>query len=369
MSERDSSEETTPGGGGEGVDFDALAQAASAARQACPPAWIAIDTETSGVSYGDEAFCVTAAWPDGEAEYTGHYLELSHPASRKVAEDLLEHTPIWVFHNAKFDLQKLLLAGVISREDVARAEIHDTEALAHLLDENRSKKLKDLAVDLLGWDDTISVELKTKPGQFREVSREKYELDEARRKLKLKIEDGYEVLPREVVIPYAIRDAEFTARLYDLLSAGMAAQDEGLQALYQREMELTIVLLDVESAGVKVDVPYLEETNRRLVRECFRIEADILQLTGRDEFVNHHEWIKSAFADLGEDVPADTQADTLAGLDSPLAALITEWRTVSKLQSTYIQPMLAEQIGGILHPNFRQHGTRTGRMSSGGATG
>lgn len=364
--EGDTSTSTEGGSPEPGLDFDAAAKAAVEGFEIEQPGYVAIDTETSGVAYFDQAFCVTVAWKDPGTGYSGHYLELASEQGLFAARYILAETPTWVFHNAKFDLQKLLLAEVIRRKDIDAHYLHDTEAMAHLLDENRKKGLKQLAVDLLDYTDTITVEKKTKKGEFREVSKEKYELDEARRKLKLKIEDGYEVLPRAVVVPYAIRDAVFTAQLHDLLAGQLAAQDEELNALYRREMELTKVLLDVEAAGVKVDVPYLGETSRDLVRQSFELEGQILELSGREEFVNHHEWIKSALDARGVHVE-DTQAETLAACGDPLAAAIVEWRRVAKLHSTYIQPMLGEERDGILHPNFRQHGTRTGRMSSGAA--
>jgi DNA polymerase I-like protein with 3'-5' exonuclease and polymerase domains len=54
-------------------------------------------------------------------------------------------------------------------------------------------------------------------------------------------------------------------------------------------------------------------------------------------------------------------------LEDELAGLIVELREANKIKSTYFDALDAEAKDGILHPNFRQHGTRTGRMSSGAA--
>src|SRR5438876_12419161 len=55
-----------------------------------------------------------------------------------------------IFHNPKFDIQKLELIGISIMESKAPYHIHDTECLSHLLDEQRPKRLKYLAKELLG---------------------------------------------------------------------------------------------------------------------------------------------------------------------------------------------------------------------------
>lgn len=352
------------------VDFRALAQETWEAYTRDQPEWIAVDTETEGTAYFDRAFCATFAWPSdhGEEGYYQGYVELFDGGAPEVAREILKHHT-QVYHNPKFDLQKLIQEGVLVRSELADRVFHDTEAIYHLLDEQSDKGLKDLAISVLNYDDTIMVPYKSgkKKGELHPVSREKHELDAARKKAKKKVSDGYECLPREVVIPYAMKDAWFTAKLFDVLYPQLMNKDDQLKALYAREMRLMLVLLDIESKGVRVDLEYLGETSAELARKIFRTEAQILQITGREEFVNHHDWIKSAFKERNITL-ADTQAETLMDIDDPLAECIVEFRRLSKLHSTYIQPMLTEQRDGILHPNFRQHGTRTGRMSSGGAS-
>jgi DNA polymerase I-like protein with 3'-5' exonuclease and polymerase domains len=346
-----------------GIDYEQMAQAALGAWMDRRPPYIGVDTETEGVAFFDKAFAITISWPG--ADSGGSYFEVARQVPADAAREILSGTDTWVFHNAKFDLQKLILGGFINRSDLAERTVHDTEAIAHLLDENSGKRLKDLAITHLGWDDTIEVPLKSDPSKTRLVSREKYDLDNARRELKLRISDGFDKLPREVLIPYAIRDADFTVRLFDKLYPRLEVSDSGLQELYRREMELSLVLLDVEARGMGLDAAYVEETSRRVAGEMLTQELAIRKITKREEFVDHHEWIKSAFAEQGITLP-DTQKATLADQEHPLAGAIVEYRRLKKLHSTYLSAMLAEQRDGVLHPGFRQHGTRTGRMSSGG---
>jgi DNA polymerase I-like protein with 3'-5' exonuclease and polymerase domains len=344
------------------IDFGALAQEALSRWKADSPSSIGIDTETSGVAFFDPAFCVTVAWDSDEGDYTGHYLELVSEDAFEACREILLGTENWVFHNAKFDLQKLILAGVITREEVDGVYIQDTEAMAHLIDPNADKKLKRLAMDYLDWDDTITVEKKNGEGTY-EVSAEKYALDTARRKLKLKKEDGYAVLPRDVLIPYAIADALMTIELYDQLLPRLTSRAQALRELYAREMRLALVLLDIEAAGMRVDMDYVDSTIKQLTGTMYAQSERIKSLTGEAEFKDHHVWIKRVLLDLGLKVD-NVQADTLEELDHPVVVAILEWRKTKKMYD-YFHAIQTEQRYSILHPSFRQHGTKTGRMSSG----
>jgi DNA polymerase I-like protein with 3'-5' exonuclease and polymerase domains len=344
------------------IDFSALAQAALSDWKAESPESLGCDTETSGVAFFDGAFCVTVAWRKADGTYSGHYLELISEDAFEACQEILLGTENWVFHNAKFDLQKLILAGVISREDVDGVYIQDTEAMAHLLDPNADKKLKKLAVEYLDWDDTITVERKNGDGTY-EVSGEKYALDTARRKLKVKKEDGYAVLPRDVLIPYAVADALMTIQLYDQLLPRLTSRAQPLRELYAREMKLALVLLDIEAAGMRVDMDYVNSTIKTLTGTMYNQSERIKSLTGEAEFKDHHVWIKRVLLDLGLEV-ADVQAATLEELDHPVVVAILEWRKTKKMYD-YFHAIQTEQRHDILHPSFRQHGTKTGRMSSG----
>lgn len=332
------------------------------------PGTIAIDTETTGRAYADTAFCATVAWRKSSGDTTAHYLELADRDSFHALQMMADLTAYWVFHNAKFDLQKLIAAEVITRQQVRWERLHDTEAIAHLLDEQQLKGLKTLAVSHLNWTDVIEVPYKSGPraktGETRPVSAEKYAVDSARRKLKLTKDDGYDKLPREVVIPYALKDAELTLELFYYLYPLLMGKDEELIALYEREMRLSVALLDVELAGLAVDIHYVKRTIKDLSRQLLTTELEIKALTG-EPWKDHHTYIMPHFETLGIKAD-DSQKATLKELDHPFAKAILEWRRVKKLRD-YFLAIERENVNGILHPNFRQHGTKTGRMSSGEA--
>lgn len=332
------------------MDFALWAEAAQIMWDSHRPKYVAVDTETEGVAFWDRPFCVTVAWRYDGYHYS-HYLELGQDGVNDVVKHIIANSEYLVFHNAKFDLQKLILAGLMAAEGRSPHSVHDTEALAHLLDEHRVKRLKVLAREILG-----------------ETTDEEEVIRAARRKEKLRKEDGYHRLPREVIVPYALKDAEFTIRLFEELYPQLTKVDD-LSRLYAMEQELTFVLLGMESAGMALDVEYVETTAREYNNQALKQELLIRDMTGDEEFnPNSPKQITEAFERMGLCLEATDKA-TLKSVEHPLAQAILELRTLRKMHGTYLKPMLSEQRDGIIHPSFRQHGTRTGRMSSGSNAG
>lgn len=324
------------------------------------PSIVAVDTETSGFAYYDEAFCVTIAFETGKGVQS-LYFELGDERALASIRRILSSTELTlVFHNAKFDLQKLILAGVVERDRLSAERLIDTECLAQLLDEHREKKLKTLARNLLGLS-----------------TNEATVIAKVKRKLKLTKKDGYDKLPRNVLIPYALKDADFTLRLFRHLWP-LVQKDEQLARLFASEMQLLLVMLDVEAAGMRIDLEYLERTTREVRTELLRHQASISKLTGLKVWypekpgqktpegcinVNAHQQILDALKRRRLKV-SDTRNETLVGVDDPLPKAILALRSDKKLLD-YLLAMDRERRGDIIHPNFKLFEPKTGRMSSG----
>lgn len=300
---------------------------------------------------------MTIAW--GDPVQTG-YFELADPEAHGIISRILEAAPTMVFHNAKFDLQKLILAGVVERDRLSSERIIDTECLAQLLDEHREKKLKYLARELLG--------LSTNEDEV---------LRKVKRKLKLTKLDGYDKLPRNVLIPYALKDAEFTLRLFWALW-GKVQKDEKLARLFASEMRLLLAMLDVEAAGNRLDVGYLERTTKEVRTRLLGHQLSISKLTGLKVWypeksgqktpegcinLNSADQVLTALNARGAKA-SNTQVDTLKVLGDPLADSILELRGDKKLLD-YLLAMERERRGDLIHPNFKLFKPSTGRMSSG----
>jgi DNA polymerase I-like protein with 3'-5' exonuclease and polymerase domains len=219
--------------------------------------------------------------------------------------------------------------------------------------------------------------------------------------MKLTKDDGYDKLPREVIVPYALKDAEFTYRLWKVFSQ-LILRPTGL-SLYAMEKQLVLTMMDVEAAGMGVDVMFVDhqikEHNTLRLREELNIEKlcgkkvgdqkikvkvprtdedgkPVLGKKGQQLYKSvpqqHPDFLNpnapgqliTAFAERGI-LLEDTKDETLQKVDDPLAQSLTRYRQLAKLVSTYLSPMREEQRDGVLHPNFRLTGTVTGRMASG----
>lgn len=331
---------------------------------------IALDTETTGVLWKDVPFAVSMwgpdipPWEDNYYDWRPWKPDFYHDGERirciEVIDWYIKEGYEFVFHNAKFDLRMLGKIGL----DFSNNVIHDTHCLAHLLDEHQAKGLKPLARLHLGENTDEETVLKV-----------------VRKELGVTKDQGYYPIPRHVIKPYAIKDAEFTYRLFKKFFPLVQANDD-LYTLYQREMELTRILMEIEDQGIGLDLKYIDGMMDDLGTTIMHLNDEIVaEMSKCPELVkpygkrviripvpnpNSGDQVATYFAWKGIELE-NTQADTLATIDDPLARKIVELRKASKLRTTYFSNMKLEQVDGVLHPNFRQYGTVTGRMSSGTA--
>ena len=307
---------------------------------------LAIDTETTGVGWHDEAFMISIATQEWSHVYDKRLCEHGKDwdeAVETVSAMLIDCDKI-IMHNAKFDIQKLCRLGIPLSVFVDKFE--DTQALAHLINEHQSTSLKYLARTVLGEETDEDEVLKV-----------------WRRKNKIKKEEGYEPIPHEILAPYALKDSEFTLRLYKVLWDRMP---KDLQPLYEIEKALTLSLLGIEARGMKIDRQYVTNKRKEYSDRIYKLKHRIGTLAGEEFNPQSPKQIIEVFAQRGVRVTATDKA-TLSALDDELALAIVELREANKIKSTYFDGLYEESKDGILHPNFRQHGTKTGRMSSGAA--
>lgn len=318
------------------------------------PSVIAVDTETTGLAYHDTAFCATVSWRGLDDQLTTAYLELEgHEAGPYTLRRMMLDAALWVFHNAKFDLQKLILAGILTEEEVAKriidGGVHDTSIIWTLIDENERRGLKILARRVLG-----------------EGTNEEEVLKKVRRKLKIKKDDGYYYIPRQFLIPYARKDTEFTLRLFEIGSEKLSREgmEDVLRLYLEEEMPLTLTLLRMESQGMGVDREYLEEAVSEYGVRVMQSWQRIVYLTGDPELnPNSTQQLQAAFAARGVHLDS-TAAAVLEEVEDELAAAILQYREDKKLYQTYLKPLQDESADGVFHPWFNQVQARTGRMSS-----
>lgn len=183
--------------------------------------------------------------------------------------------------------------------------------------------------------------------------------------------------PLEQVVPYACADADFSHRLAVLLAAELEEREQ--MALFRDlEMPLIAVLADMESAGVRLDLPYLETLSVELGCRLGDLEQEIYRLAGSEFNLNSTQQLSQVlFERLGLPTRGlrktksghySTRADVLEGLQGshPVVDKVLEQRSLAKLKSTYVDalPQLVNPETGRVHTSYNQTGTVTGRLSS-----
>ncbi len=154
----------------------------------------------------------------------------------------------------------------------------------------------------------------------------------------------------------------------------LLAQNGQRALLDQIELPLARVLAEMEHDGFEVDAEGIRTFGEELDREIERLRSGIYEKVGFEFNLNSPKQLGEALFDkLG--LPAkkktktgySTNAEVLEGLaiDYPVVEEILNYRTLSKLKSTYCDGLLKVIApDGRIHSSFNQTETRTGRISS-----
>lgn len=142
---------------------------------------------------------------------------------------------------------------------------------------------------------------------------------------------------------------------------------------YEVELPLEKVLFDMEKQGVTVDVAVLDEIGAELTAQSEQLSEEIYKQAGKHFNINSPKQLASVlFEDLGIPYPKkttkySTNAEILEELESdfPIVHDILAYRTVTKLNSTYIEGIrkLVDKNSRV-HTEYKQMLTTTGRLSS-----
>jgi DNA polymerase-1 len=154
-----------------------------------------------------------------------------------------------------------------------------------------------------------------------------------------------------------------------------ALADGSLRALHdQLEVPLSRVLADIEHTGTLIDRTVLASLSARWDQEIQRLQEQCHQLAGRPFNLGSPKQVGVVlFDELGMSPTKKTKTgrstdhtvlEQLAK-DHELPRALLEWRSYTKLKSTYVDtlPALAHPDGRV-RTNFNQVGASTGRLSS-----
>jgi DNA polymerase I-like protein with 3'-5' exonuclease and polymerase domains/5'-3' exonuclease len=184
-------------------------------------------------------------------------------------------------------------------------------------------------------------------------------------------------VPKEVVLGnYLLDPDKRSVPIDDFDVLKKRLEEEGLLALFtDLEMPLAAVLEKMEKNGVKVDVAKLKKSSEEYGIRLAEIEKEVHQKAGGPFNLNSPKQLAQVlFEKLKLPVIRKTKTgystdvEVLTELASKheVPKLLLEYRSLSKLKSTYLDalPALVEPKTGRIHTSFNQTVAATGRLSS-----
>ncbi|MDI6525921.1 DNA polymerase I [Pseudomonas otitidis] len=323
---------------------------------------IAFDTETTsldaqqaqvvGVSFAVEAG--EAAYVPLAHSYMGVPAQLDRDAVLQALKPLLEDpAKAKVGQHAKYDMNVLANASTpITVQGIA----FDTMLESYVLDSTATRHDMDsLALKYLGHS-TI---------RFEDIA------GKGAKQL------TFDQIALEQAGPYAAEDADVTLRLHQALWQKLEAVPSLVTVLKDIEMPLVPVLARIERNGALVDGKLLGQQSLELGEKMVALERQAYELAGQKFNLGSPKQLGAIlYEKLGLPVLAKTatgQPSTaenvladLAEQDFELPKVIMQYRSLSKLKSTYTDK-LPEQINprtGRIHTSYHQAVAATGRLSS-----
>ena len=267
----------------------------------------------------------------------------SEPNNLSIPTDLFQgFTGVLVAHNMKFDFIVLDQANI----KVPTENLWCTMMMSVYIDENHT------------------------PGHDLDTVLKRY-LGERKKKVEREalLKFGWTKSPPQYMAEYAEQDCNSLPELYEVLHRNMTTPHIRLWEWVDRPFML--LLAKMEQQGILID----RELCSKLEAQCQLRLEEIRRELGFDP-AKPSELHPKLFSEppfgLGLTVPSLTpkgrpqvSLNWLEGVGHPTTALIYEYRKTSKQLSSYFSAYLNVTTRDYprLHPNFKQNGTETGRLS------
>ncbi|MDC1518044.1 DNA polymerase I [Flavobacteriaceae bacterium] len=314
---------------------------------------VCFDTETTSLNALEaELVGIAFSWNKGK----GYYLAL--PEDKTEVLEILdpfkaffEHPEIEkIGHNLKYDLK------VLRNYDIhVKAPLFDTMIAHYLINPDMRHNMDILAETYLNYSAQSITELIGKKGKNQGTMRE---------------------VSLEQQTEYAVEDADITLQLKEYFHEEMSTAKT--LELYQKvELPLVSVLTNMECEGINLDVSFLKSLSVTLAEDIQKLEAAIFEVAGENFNLASPKQLGLILFDKLKlvDKPKKTKTgqystaeDVLSYLakDHPIISDILDWRSLQKLQNTYVDA-LPNEINpktGRVHTIYNQAVAATGRLSS-----
>jgi len=319
----------------------------------------AFDTETTSLDYCKaEIVGVSFAVVAGKAaylplahQYPDAPLQLDRTKILAQLKPLLENpNKAKLGQNLKYD------AHVLANHDICLQGIaHDSMLESYVLNSTATRhNMDDLAKEYLGVT-TIHYEDITGKG-VKQIS--------------------FQEVPIEQAAPYAAEDADITLQLHQTLITKLQEQPSLLSLYQDIEMPLLSVLSRIESNGVLIDTGMLSQQSLELASQIVSLEQAAHESAGHAFNLGSPKQLQTILYDQlklpirkktpkGQPSTEESVLQELA-LEYPLPKLILDYRSLSKLKSTYTDklPLQVNDKTGRVHTSYHQAVAATGRLSS-----
>lgn len=319
----------------------------------------AFDTETTSLNYMDARIVgVSFAMEPDEAayvplahDYMGAPQQLSREAVLAALKPLLEdEATAKVGQNLKYDANVLVNHGI-----TLRGIRFDTMLESYVLDSTATRHDMDsLALKYLGQKTIHFADVAGKGA--KQLTFNQVKLEEAG--------------------PYAAEDADITLRLHQTLWPKLEEHEGLSRVLTSIEVPLVPVLSRIERQGALISRELLVQQSGELGKRLLELEAEAHELAGQPFNLGSPKQLGEILFEKLE-LPVikktpkgapSTAEDVLVelALDYPLPQLLLEYRSLSKLKSTYTDklPEMINATTGRIHTSYHQAVAATGRLSS-----
>ncbi|MBQ5492173.1 MAG: DNA polymerase I [Treponema sp.] len=326
---------------------------------------VAFDTETNGLNaHAAQLVGFSLCSQKGKAVYVPVILPggMFAPETVSAGDALTQLARLFsnadvtvIMHNAKFDLEVLSSnAGRNSIPFTLNCKLRDTMLAAWLVDSDAQGK-SPYSLEYLG-----ETKLGLKGIEFKDV-----------------VEKGqtFADVPLEKAVPYGAEDADFTWQLWQYYEPLLTKRNLN-ELYYNMEIKVLPILTNMEIAGIHIDKKVLADYSVELAKEIKSIEKKIYKTVGHEFNIASTKQLQTVLFEErglapGKKTKTGYSTDTAVleelseRTDDPLPQLILDYRSYTKLQSTYVEtlPTLADSHDRI-HTSFLQTGTATGRLSS-----
>jgi len=176
---------------------------------------------------------------------------------------------------------------------------------------------------------------------------------------------------------YSCEDAEITLKLMSILDSQLES-DKNQELFYSLEMRLLPVLMDMELAGIKIDTAFFKQMSNNFAAQIREIQQKVYEEAGMEFNMNSPQQLGYV---LFEKLQLPVQKKTsktkaystdvkvlkkLASSNFAMPRLLLQYRTLSKLKSTYLDALvkIVNRSTGRIHTSYNQTVTATGRLSS-----